>query len=40
VYGNARAVRVGKGAPSWKQGEEGWDRGFPEGKPGKRTFEM
>jgi hypothetical protein len=29
------------GAPSEKQREERWDRGFPEGKPGKEiTFEM
>ena len=28
-------------APSSKQGEGGWDRGYPEEKPGKRiTFEM
>ena len=32
---------VGGGAPSQKQGERGWNRGFPEGKPGKViTFEM
>jgi hypothetical protein len=30
---------VGGGTLSWKQ--EGWDRGFPGGKPGKgMTFEM
>jgi hypothetical protein len=33
---------MGGGAPSYKQKREGeWDRGFSEGKPGKRiAFEM
>jgi hypothetical protein len=26
---------VGRGAPSWRQGEEEWDRGFLKGRPGK-----
>jgi hypothetical protein len=44
VYGNARAGRwewVGGGAPSERQGERGWDKGFLKGRPGKgKTFEM
>jgi hypothetical protein len=32
---------MGRGAPSQKQGEEGWDREVPEGEPGNGiTFEM
>jgi hypothetical protein len=36
-----RSGWVGRGSPSEKQREEEWDRGFPEGKPGKGIiFEM
>jgi hypothetical protein len=32
---------VGGGEPSSRQGEGGWDRGVPKGRPGKdKTFEM
>jgi hypothetical protein len=36
-----RSGYVGWGSTLIEQGEAGWDRGFLEGKPGKRmTFEM
>jgi hypothetical protein len=39
--GECQGGKVGGGAPSERQREGRWDRGFPEGRPGKKvTFEM